>query len=483
MANKKQKLSTEESHIEIALKALEKREKVRSNLYDWCEHALAPMGQAPARHHKILIDALTDVANGDCDRLMINLPPGSAKSTYASVLFPAWFMAQAHHKNVVLASYGAFLAENFSRQCRNTILENASVLGVTIPSGSNSVERWATTNGSKFLAVGAGSGVTGFRADLIIIDDPVKGRESADSPASRDSLWRWYCSDLFTRLKPGGRIVYIGTRWHEDDLAGRLIQDQGEEWRVINLPALCDDPENDLLDRELGEPLWPEWQSLENLLRTRKTVGEREWSALYQQQPVLDGGALINVSKLNIEKVEPSYLKSQVVRAWDIAATSTLNARNPDFTVGLLLARDANGRYIVLDIVKVQGEPATVEKLITDTAIRDGTGVSISVPQDPGASGKSYVQYLIRQLAGYDIHSSRESGSKVGRATPMIAQMNAGNVSLFNATWNRSFIEECECFPSGMRDDQIDAASRAFNYLVEKNRRPTTFVRMNIMGR
>ena len=465
------------------VKIAQKRQKIRSDLHTWCEHALQPLAQIPAAHHEIIIKALQELADGENDRLMISLPPGSAKSTYASCLFPAWFIANNKNKNVVLASHSASLAENFSAQTRNMIADYENDLGVSILSNHNSVERWKTTNGATYRCVGVGGAITGFRADLIICDDLVKSRDDADSPARRETLWRWYRADLFTRLKPKGKIVVIATRWHEDDILGRLLQDQPDEWKVLKLPALCDDEENDLLGRKLGEPLWPEWQPLEDLERIRRTVGEREWGCLYQQSPKPDGGQLFDMRKTHYLTSDTSLAGCTFVRAWDIAATAQFQARNPDFTVGLLLARTKEGRFIVVDVVQFRAEPNTVMEMIKQTAAKDGKSIPISLPTDPGASGKFMANFMIRELAGYDVETSREMGAKVGRATPCIAQWNGGNVSLMPGNWTRTFIDELENFPAGLRDDQVDALARAFNYLVAKNSRPATFIRMNVFGR
>ncbi len=447
----------------------------------WCEHALAPVGEYPAKHHRLLIDALTDVANGDCKRLIICMPPGSAKSTYASVLFPIWLMGTKPNHKVILASYAASLAETHSEKARALIHENADILGTSIPKGKNSVKRWATTNKSEYKCVGAGSAITGLRADTLIIDDPFAGREEADSPTHRNKIWSWYRANVLTRLRKNASVLIICTRWHEDDLVGRLLQDQPEKWRVISVPALCDDPENDLLGRELNEPMWPEWQPLEDLEQQRRDIGEREFISLYQQKPVPDGGALIQVNKIGKIDYDPALIeKATTVRAWDFAASSTLHTRNPDWTVGVLMAKTKEGRYVILDVVRCQGEPSTVERLVLETAARDGKGVSISIPVDPGSSGKSYAAFLARELAGYDVHTSRETGTKIARATAFIAQANSGNVLMVNGrNWNEAYLDELACFPSGLKDDQVDATSRGFSYIISKSRRGATFMRLN----
>ena len=169
-----------------------------------------------------MIEALDDVARGKCDRLMIFMPPGHAKSTYASILFPAWFFTQRKNLDVIGASHGAELAEDFSGRIMGVIRDHGAELDYGLV--NENVKLWRTTNGGVYRAAGAGGSITGRRADLFIIDDPIKGREDADSQVIRDKVWAWYRAEVITRLKPKARIAIISTRWHEDDLCGRLLK-------------------------------------------------------------------------------------------------------------------------------------------------------------------------------------------------------------------------------------------------------------------
>ena len=448
----------------------------RANLGIWCEHALTPYGQVPAAHHRLIIRELEAVARGDCDRLMLLLPPGSAKSTYASVLFPAWFLTTAPHLSLIGASHTATLAEDFSRRVMGIIRDNQATLGYGLT--RESAELWQTTNGGRYRAAGVGGPITGSRADCAIIDDPVKSRADADSETYRDRAWNWYRADLITRLKPGGRIVLIMTRWHEDDLGGRLLQEQPERWRVLKLPALAD-ANDDPLGRSPGAPLWPEWESSAQLALKRSDIGERDWSALFQQNPRPAEGSIFQVLRIGTLDAEPAG--SKIVRAWDLAATELTGTRDPDWTVGVKLAR-VEDRFVVLDVVRVRGGPDVVEAAIVNTAQVDGRGVRISLPRDPGQAGVGQVLYLTRKLAGYPIESSPETGDKATRAMPVASQVNVGNLSLVRAAWNRGFIDELAAFPGGSHDDQVDALGRAFNSITAAPR-PTQSIRIPLMGR
>ncbi|MGH7155043.1 MAG: phage terminase large subunit [Acetobacteraceae bacterium] len=307
--------------------------------------------------------------------------------------------------------------------------------------------------------------ITGRRADLAILDDPIKSQFEIDSARSREFLWSWYRSDLTTRLKPRGRVVIVMTRWHEDDLAGRLLTHGASEWRLLRLPALAE--AGDPLLRVPGEPLWPDWEDAVALQRKRTAVGERVWSALFQQSPRPPYGSLFKADRIGVVDVPLSGALGRTVRAWDFAATSEAEGGDPDWTVGLKLARYKSDCWVVLDITKFRGSPLAVCDTLLSVAKADGSAVMISLPEDPGQAGKFQAREYIRRLAGYQVRASRESGSKIIRATPVAAQVEAGNILMARGAWNHVFVEELREFPHGRKDDQVDALSRAFMVLTE----------------
>lgn len=432
------------------------RSKVRGSLDEWALLALSPQGHAPAAHHKLLIRELEGLATGRWDRLMLLLPPGSAKSTYASLVFPPWFLANRPWAHVIAASHTASLARSFGRGVRALIQEHESRLGLWLDPANRSAGRFGVIGGGSYFATGVRGPVTGRRADLLLIDDPVKSQAEADSGSARDHLWDWFRSDLVTRLKPGGRVVLVMTRWHPDDLGGRLLQ-SSEAWRVVRLPALAE--ADDALGRPIGAPLWPEWEDEIALRRKRSVLGDRTFEALFQQSPRSSGGRLFKVAQLPIVNEEASGTQ---VRAWDLAAT-----QDGDWTVGVLLTRTAEGSYQINNIKRFQGGPEMVVQTIREVAERDGNSVTVGLPQDPGQAGRAQVMYLTKALAGFRVVSSRESGSKETRAMPVASQVNAGTVTLLRGAWNRDFLEELQDFPGGAKDDQVDALSRAFSMVLE----------------
>lgn len=234
-------------------------------------------------HHVLMIKELESVERGDTRNLMLMLPPGSAKSTYSSIYFPSWYLGRNPKNCVIACSHTLELAERFGRRARNVVGNELFRLlfDLGLSPDSQAAGRWETGLGGEYFAAGVGGSITGRRADLGIIDDPVKSREAADSEVQREMAWQWYLNDFLTRLKPGARQVVVQTRWHEDDLAGRILEREADQWRVISLPMEAEG--GDPLGRKEGELLWPEWFDQEMVDRAKADA--RSWSALYQQRP------------------------------------------------------------------------------------------------------------------------------------------------------------------------------------------------------
>jgi predicted phage terminase large subunit-like protein len=247
------------------------------------------------------------------------------------------------------------------------------------------------------------------------------------------------------------------TRWHQDDLGGRILEME-PGWTVLRLPALAVPP--DPMGRAEGEALWPAWEDAAALARKRAAMGDRAFSALFQQDPQPSSGGLFMPERVSICDMAPSG--TAAVRAWDLASALPAPGKDPDWTVGLRLDRDDEHRFVVTDIRRLRGTPGEVEAAILATAERDGPAVLISLPQDPGQAGQSQAAYLTRRLAGYVVRCSPETGAKLTRAGPVAAQIEASNLSLLRAPWNRTFLDELRDFPHGRKDDQVDALSRAF---------------------
>jgi len=446
------------------------------SLPDWAARTMAPFRLA--RHHHLILQRLEALAEGHCDRLMLLMPPGSAKSTYASVAFPSWYMLRKPQARVVAACHTESLAAHFGRRVRATIRDYGESTEDGLARDDRSAVRFSTFAGASYFATGVRGPLMGRRADLIVIDDPIKTAAEAESTQCRDALWDWYRTELTTRLTPGGKIVLVMARWHEDDLAARLLAG-GDNWQTLRLPALADKPD-DPLGRMPGEPLWPEWEDIAALARRRQAVGSRVWAAQYQQAPRADLEALFQCGRIGVLETAPPC--PRVVRAWDLAATAASEGRDPDWTAGIKLGRTEAGGFVVLDVCRFRGGPGEVSEAITQTARMDGRDVTIGLPQDPGQAGKQQVVWLTGLLPGYRVAAGPETGSKVTRAGPAAAQVEAGNFAIVRAPWNSAFLNELREFPGGRKDDQVDALARALAIHAEA---PTATRRLNvpIMGR
>lgn len=440
--------------------APERRE--RRGLVAWARLAMAGNGHTPAPHHEMLLRHLEQVADGEIDRLLVLMPPGSAKSTYGSLVFPAWWFHRFPRSQVIATSHTQELASQFGRGVRNFAIEHAQWLGYALKKDSHAAHRFDTDGGGGYFATGLGGAITGRRADLVLVDDPLKGHADAESALQRDAAWEWYRTELLPRLKPGGRVVMIMTRWHMDDIGGRVLA-ANDGWKVLRLPAFAeaDDP----LGRAPGAPLWPENEDTAALERKRVSLGERAWSAMYQQRPLAAGGALFRIGMVGVVDALPAAVRW--VRAWDLAATAAVDGRDPDWTVGVKLGRDGTGQFVVADVVRFRGGPHEVAERIAGVARMDGAGVVVGLPQDPGQAGKAQVAWLTDALRGFKVVASAETGAKLTRAQPVAASVEAGALVILRSEWNMAFLGELGDFPLGRKDDQVDALSRAFAMLTE----------------
>ena len=419
----------------------------RRDLTAFAIEALAPMGQTPARHHRLLLNHLEKVARGEIDRLMVFMPPGHAKSVYCSMLFPAWMFAQRPGIDILGTSHGSELAEDFSRRVQTYILQNEEVLGYSLE--SQNVQRWRTTNGGFYRAVGIGGSLTGRRGDIAIIDDPVKDAIEAESMVSRANTWEWYQSVLYTRMKPGSAIVLIQTRWHPDDLGGRLLEAQktgGDQWTVINLPALADSL-NDPLGRAPGEALWPEWQDREALERIRANVGEHVWGSLYQQDPRPRGAAFFDIDSLLINgEPVPTPDKTDIVFAVIDTAIKAGSQHNSTAVTWYSYNTLTKPSTLILDwdIVQIEGADQEAwlpsvftrcEELARQTGARRG---SVGAMIEDKATGTVLLQQAKnRGQAAFPIESKLTSMGKEERAIAAAPYIIAGDVKITREAYDK----------------------------------------------
>jgi predicted phage terminase large subunit-like protein len=430
-----------------------RRRRIRRSLIEWSRHC----GFEPAAHHLLLIEKLEAVVRGEIDRLMVFMPPGSAKSTYASVLFPPYILAQNPGLTIIAASHTVELAERFGRRVRNLISEHSNVLGFGLAPDSQAAGRWDTDRSGEYFAAGVRGPITGRRADLALIDDPVKSREEADSDIVRERVKDWWRNDLYTRLKPGGRCIIIQTRWHEDDLGGWLLDEAqrgGDQWDVLSLPAIAG--AHDALGRKPGEPLWPDWQDGVALKRIQDAVGPRTWSALYQQRPQPDEGTFFQRGwfKRYAPAQRPANL--HVYGSSDYAVTED----GGDYTVHRVWGVDPAGDLWLLDGWRGQ---TTADVWIE----RQIDLIAAHKPHawfgEAGVIAKTIEPMLRRRLIERAKMCRLEwlpsITDKPTRARGFQARAAMGKVHILDGPDGDLVIDEYLHFPAGKHDDEVDCGS------------------------
>lgn len=402
-------------------------------------------------------------------RLIIAMPPRHGKTLTTSRLYPTWHLGRNPHHRVMLVSYGQDLANKNSRAARNIIRSRVyrDVFGIELAPDSQSVMSWDIADAEGGMdALGIGAGATGKGAHLLIIDDPIKSREQAESITYRDKIYEAFTDDLYTRLEPGGAVVVMATRWHEDDLTGRILRNQSERWHVLSLPSIAGD--DDPLGRVPGEALWPGRYPLDVLEEIRDTLGPYSWASLHEQNPrPAEGGIFKSAWFQPYERAVPDNPRIRV-RYWDLAMSEKTSA---DYTVGVRMERGPDGVDRITDVARARVELADLPKFIGDVMRADGPGVL------QGFENAGYMTRAIQVLAkdatlrkhsikGYDVDRD-----KLTRALPYAARASLGLVKVRYAFWAQDFIEEHAAFPAGAHDDQVDAAAGAYLMCNEAEKR------------
>lgn len=382
------------------------------------------------------------------------MPPGSAKSTYASILFPPWFLQREPQASILAASHTIELAEKWGRRVRNLVSEHGTTLGIGLSQDSQAAGRWALSSGGEYYAAGVGTGIAGFRARLGLIDDPVRSRQDADSDLIRDRVWDWYINDFLTRLVPGARKVLIQTRWHEDDLAGRALQH--EEWEIVSLPALA--IEGDILGRAVGEPLWDdgEYGYGAQLLDLSRTTPPRTWSALYQQSPAPDDGDYFRAGWIKECDRPPPLDQMTVYGGSDYAVT----ADGGDYTVHAVVGLDPAGEMYLLDLWRAQASSDVWIDAFCDLVLKwRPLGWAEETGQIKAALGP-YIDQRQRQRHAWVARTQfpTRGGDKAIRAQSIRGRMALNGLWVpRGAAWLAEFRRELLSFPAGKHDDQVDA--------------------------
>lgn len=463
----------------IAAREILRRRKARESLVEYARYIdvpgaplvedeecedFVPIETELAQHHELILEATERCINRHRGRTMLFLPPGSAKSTYATVVAPTHVMGKRPGFKVIGVSYGSDLARKFGRRMRSIVKQKKfeTLFTTALSTESSAADEWALTNGSEYMGAGILSGITGNRADFAPIDDPIKGRRDADSEAVRKSTIEAYEDDILTRLKPGGSVMITQTRWHEGDLAGSILPEgwagesgmiecrDGETWEVICIPAQCnraDDP----LGRQMGEYIWPEYFGEDHWQPFKRSP--RTWSALFQQIPSPDTGDYFK--REWIVPVEHIPTGLSVYGASDYAVT----ANGGDYTVHVVVGIDSEGRTYLLDLWRAQASSDVWVDAFCDLVRK---WHPIGWAEETGQIKSGVGPFLVKRMIETSSYVAREQfptrGDKAVRAQSIRGRMALQGLRVArDAPWLSDLISELMSFPVGVHDDQADA--------------------------
>jgi predicted phage terminase large subunit-like protein len=418
------------------------------------------------RHHAKMADAFERVARGECKRLIINMPPRHTKSEFASYLLPAWFLGQFPDKKIIQCSHTAELAVGFGRKVRN-LVDDPSYQKIfpelKLASDSKAAGRWNTSKKGIYFAIGVGGAVTGMGADLLIIDDPHSEQEAAIAeinPDIYDKTYEWYTSGPRQRLQPGGSIVIVMTRWSKRDLTGEILKDANQnesigEWEVIEFPAILPS----------GNPLWPEFWELDELLKVKRDVPNSKWQAQYQQNPVSESAAIVKREWWREWESDRPPSCDFVLQSWDTAFEKTTRS---DFsactTWGVFYQPDDNGvdqaNIILLNAFRDRMEfPELKRAAIEEYQEWQPDGVII----EKKASGAPLIYEMRSMGIPVQEFTPTRGNDKISRLNAVADIFASGRVWAPPTRWAEEVIDEVAEFPAGSHDDFVDTVSMAMH--------------------
>ena len=413
------------------------------------------------RHHKRMADAFERVANGTCKRLIINMPPRHTKSEFASYLLPAWFLGRFPHKKVIQASNTGELAVGFGRKVRNLVDSETYhdvFPNLQLQADSKAAGRWNTSKGGDYFAIGVGGTVTGKGADVLIIDDPHSEQEAAmaaSNPEVYDKVYEWYTSGPRQRLQPGGAIVVVMTRWSQRDLTGQVIKAaaarNGEEWEVIEFPAILPS----------GNPLWPQFWSIEELEALRNELPNSKWQAQYQQNPVGNESAIVKRDWWKIWTNDRPPPCEYILQTWDTAFEKNNRADySAGTTWGIFNYDEDYGmpNIILLNTYRKRVEyPDLKRDVLKEYRDFEPDGVLI----EKKASGAPLIYDLRAMGIPVQDFTPGKGQDKIARLNAVSDIIASGKVWVPETRWAEELIDEIAEFPSGQHDDLVDATTLA----------------------
>lgn len=434
-------------------------------------------------HHEYIIKKLEDFVSGKIKRLMVFAPPRHGKSEIVSRQLPAYILGKIPTARIIACSYSAELASAMNRDVQRIMtdtpyLELFPESALTAKHSLKNNTRFdVPSNTGYYYCAGVGGSITGLGADFAIIDDPVKNSEEAASITFQKKQWEWYATTLYTRLEKDARLLITLTRWHEEDLAGKLLNlmeqnKESDQWEIISLPAIKESDENNYDTRAINEPLWNNKYDLHELERIKISLGSRDFNALYQQRPAPLEGGIIKKDWFNWYDPKTIDLKRHTINFFMDTAFTAKKSNDPS----ALLACFKKGKDLYLvDCRAVWKEFPDLIRFIKEFCKINGYKSSSRICVEPKASGKSVIQQ-IRAETGLNIIEDKTlknlQGNKFARVNAISAMVEAGRVHLpLNSNWTDTFLHECLTFPNGKHDDRVDCLVMALNTTLKKSRR------------
>ena len=412
-------------------------------------------------HHKRMADAFERVAAGTCKRLIINMPPRHTKSEFASYLLPAWFLGKYPAKKVIQTSHTAELAVGFGRKVRNLVdseIYHDIFPELVLQADSKAAGRWNTSRGGDYFAIGVGGAVTGKGADVLIIDDPHSEQEAAmaaSNPEVYDNVYEWYTSGPRQRLQPGGAIVIVMTRWASRDLTGQVTKAAaargGEEWEIIEFPAILPS----------GNPLWPQFWSLDELTTLQKELPNSKWQAQYQQNPIGNESAIVKRDWWKWwEHAEPPKCE-YILQTWDTAFEKNQRADySAGTTWGIFNLNEDHGlpNIILLNTYKKRVEWVDLKRdVLKEYQDWEPDGLLI----EKKATGAPLIYELRSMGIPVQEYTPSKGQDKIARLNSVSDIIASGKVWIPQTRWAEELVDEIAAFPSGEHDDLVDATTLA----------------------
>ena len=437
----------------------EKREKAQNEFMAFVKQMWP--GFIDGRHHKVMAKKFQEIASGKTKRLIINMPPRHTKSEFASYLLPAWFLGKFPNKKIIQCSNTAELAVGFGRKVRNLVDSEQYgkvFTGVSLRSDSKAAGRWSTNANGEYFAIGVGGTVTGKGADLLIIDDPHSEQEAAlaaSDPAVFDKVYEWYTSGPRQRLQPGGSIVIVMTRWSKRDLTGKILKSSlerdGDEWEIVEFPAILPS----------GNPLWPEFWSLQELEALRTELPLPKWQAQYQQQPTSEEGAIIKREWWKIWEGERPPACEFIIQSWDTAFTKNERSDYSACTTWGVFHMNENPddvHIILLDAFKARMEfPELKERALSSYKEYEPDAFIVEAK----ASGAPLIYELRAMGIPVQEFTPTRGNDKISRINSVSDLFASGKVWAPATRWAEEVIEEMASFPNSEHDDLVDSSTQA----------------------